>query len=450
MSNALKMMPDFTKMRAIGKFDDSLSTVPIYYFGCWSMMYNVELCHHGVMELLYLPHQDSEWDRKWSTVQNWEYMAEQNLATCKRYLTPLSVRRDALWLTSHQYPPTDSALVRLMCTTAELLTACSGEQLGCTTPSFLAPARFGFPTTYFRGDLDSMFYVFWYLGGTPVELDYVPTRDTDFAYVTTGYNGTVHVSRLECENAEEAESESSHSSRYSAREEVVSYFKSFFEGQRKFKMHVGDMLILKNASFAVDLPSQVRVRESGMLCWSLLPSGQSQRSTYPKLTFPVREEFHALRTVESCVIDSADAKKLYQKEQRQVAGFYKQHGTDTSYIFSVQDMERLRVLPDCYNVEDLQNAVLRNENVHDVSKERFWQVSQDDAKKIDHIRSRLLKFASEDLVCKEGKMRFYQRGAQSSPIPDVVDRNDVNGKDCGHEIGDEFMEDEEYSFTSTE
>ena len=118
--------------------------VPIYYHGCWSMMYNVELHHHAVMELIYLPHQDSEWDRKWSTVQEWESLVDHNLAKCKRYLTRLSVRPDAAWFTAHQYPPTDSALAHLMCTTAEMLTACSGEQLGCTTPSFLAPVRFGF------------------------------------------------------------------------------------------------------------------------------------------------------------------------------------------------------------------------------------------------------------------------------------------------------------------
>ena len=96
-----------------------------------------------------------------------------------------------------------------------------------------------------------------------MDLDYVPTRDTDFAYVTTGYNGTVQVFRLQCEGAEDDDSESSCSSRNSAREEVVSYFKTFFEGQRKLKMHVGDMLILKNTSFAIDLPSQPASRNQG-------------------------------------------------------------------------------------------------------------------------------------------------------------------------------------------
>ena len=98
-----------------------------------------------------------------------------------------------------------------------------------------------------------------------MDLHYVPPRDTDFAYVTTGYNGTVQVFRPQCEGAEDDESESSCTSRSSAQEEVVSYFKYFFEGQRKSKMHIGDMLILKNASFVIDLLSQTRVKESGML-----------------------------------------------------------------------------------------------------------------------------------------------------------------------------------------
>ena len=186
-----------------------------------------------------------------------------------------------------------------------------------------------------------------------------------------------------------------------------------------------------------------------MPCWSLLLSGQPQTSTFLLLKFPVQEEFHALRTIESCVNYSADAKKQYKKEQIQVADFYKEHGTDTLYIFFVQEMERLRVLPDFCNLEDLKTAVLRNKNVHNVSTEHFWQVSQDNANKIAHISSRLLKITGEGLVCKEVKMRSQPLGAHLPPMLKLVDHSDEICEDDGEQIGDEFINDEEYIFSST-
>ena len=163
----------------------------------------------------------------------------------------------------------------------------------------------------------------------------------------------------------------------------------------------------------------------------------------------MQEEFYALRTIESCVNYSVDAKKQYKKEQIKVADFYKEHGTDTSYIFSVQEMERLLVLQDCYNFEDLQTAVLRNNNVHNVSTERFWPVSQDDTNKTAQCSSHLLKITGEGLVCKEGKMRSQPLGAYLPQMIDLVDHSDEICEDDREQIGDEFIDDEEYGFSST-
>lgn len=165
--------------------------------------------------------------------------------------TPIEAHATAGIFTLKKGLPSSSALTSAMSTIAELLTSTKKFAYSVSTPQLFLPSNGGFSQEYFADKSeDASCRCFWFFGPRQSRPEEDSTTEREHMFIASGGNNVQTFGK----------------------DKVLTMAGYFGKGNRKFRLHCGDILIMSTKfPFALDLPIGGRACGSRIFSWLLYP-----------------------------------------------------------------------------------------------------------------------------------------------------------------------------------